>query len=137
MTANEAIKWLQEAEILDLTFGRNKDREAVDMGIEALENNDKLAEDLQNCLEMYKKKKAEVEALKNQWIPCSERLPEVGEDVFISVGERVCEAHLRASKEYFLIHSGRMLVKTEETDAWMPLPKPYEGDQNEKIPDEH
>lgn len=69
-----------------------------------------------------------IEALKQtQWIPCSERLPEVGEDVFISVGRDVWEAHLRASKEYFLIHSGRMLVKTEETDAWMPLPKAYEG----------
>ncbi len=73
-----------------------------------------------------------IDALKqNQWIPCSERLPEVGEDVFISVGERVCEAHLRASGDYFLTHKIKELVRVRSVDAWMPLPKPYEGGETE------
>ena len=36
MTNSEAIKWLNEAEILDLTSGNTKDRQAVDAAIEAL-----------------------------------------------------------------------------------------------------
>lgn len=37
MNNQEAIKWLREAEILDLTCGNTKDREAVNMAISALE----------------------------------------------------------------------------------------------------
>ena len=62
-----------------------------------------------------------------KWIPCSERLPEPYDDVIISAKGYVCEANLRDSKEYFLTHNARMFIKTEETDAWMQLPKPYEG----------
>ena len=36
MTNKEAIKWLREAEILDLASGNTKDREAVDVAISAL-----------------------------------------------------------------------------------------------------
>lgn len=69
MTNKEAIEWLKRIEeryILNGDEGFDKARkEALHMAIEALENNDKLAEDLQNCLEMYKKKKAEVKALEH------------------------------------------------------------------------
>lgn len=37
MDNQEAIKWLREAEILDLASGKTKDREAVDLAVEALE----------------------------------------------------------------------------------------------------
>ena len=37
MDNQEAIKWLREAEILDLASGKTKDREAVNMAISALE----------------------------------------------------------------------------------------------------
>ena len=40
MTNQEAIKWLREAEILDLASGNTKDREAVDMAISALQAQD-------------------------------------------------------------------------------------------------
>ena len=65
MTRDEAIEILR---YLPINIGRQNGKhliqEAMNMAIEALENNDKLAEDLQNCLEMYKKKKAEVKAWK-------------------------------------------------------------------------
>ena len=37
MITKEAIKWLNEAEILDLTSGNTKDKQAIDAAIEALE----------------------------------------------------------------------------------------------------
>ena len=37
MDNQEAIKWLREAEILDLASGNTKDREAVNMAISALQ----------------------------------------------------------------------------------------------------
>ena len=61
MISEEAIVILKAIYFLD-----EKKQEALNMAIEALENNDKLAEDLQKCLEMYKKKKAEVKALKRK-----------------------------------------------------------------------
>ena len=36
MTNQEAIKWLNEAEILDLTRGNTKDRQAINAAISAL-----------------------------------------------------------------------------------------------------
>lgn len=37
MNNQEAIKWLREAEILDLASGNTKDREAVDLAVETME----------------------------------------------------------------------------------------------------
>lgn len=37
MTPQEAIKWLNEAEILDLTSGNTKDRQALNMAVAAFE----------------------------------------------------------------------------------------------------
>lgn len=127
MTNEEAIQRLKEGAPFSALWDKQWE-EALSMAIEALEEYDKVADALNGYTELYRKLKEKYDNLKkqNQWIPCEERLPEVGEDVFISVGGDVWEAHLRASKEYFLIHSGRMLAKTEETDAWMPLPEPWE-----------
>lgn len=65
--------------------------------------------------------------LVNPWIPCSERLPEPFDDVLVSVNGNVFGAHLRESKEYFLEHKNRWLIRTENVDAWCEMPKPYEG----------
>ena len=105
MTKDEAIEVIEET-IDDLCDGRILD--LVPVRVSALE--------------------VAIESLKqNQWIPCERELPEPYDDVIISAKGYVCEANLRESKEYFLTHNARMFIKTEETDAWMQLPKPYEG----------
>lgn len=63
-----------------------------------------------------------------QWIPCSERLPEKSGDYLVTV------AH----------HSGELLVEVDQFDnengswwhymddviAWMPTPEPYKGEES-------
>ena len=63
-----------------------------------------------------------------QWIPCSERLPEDGEEVFVYLFCRqspyiawVEDSHWYT--EDFEIESG------EEPAAWMPLPEPWKGEE--------
>ena len=133
MTTEEAIKILTNIEAYLIAgnpiWDTDTIREAFDMAIDALENYDGVADALNGYAELYRKLKEKYDNLKkqNQWIPCEERLPEPYDDVIISAKGYVCEANLRESKEYFLTHNARMFIKTEETDAWMPLPKPYEG----------
>lgn len=75
--------------------------------------------------------KKAIEALKqNQWVPCSERLPEKDECVFV---------YLFADSPYIAWYDGVdwwctsdfALEKDEEPIAWMPLPEPYKGEQND------
>lgn len=95
MTRDEAIEIIES-----VSFFAPSDIDvdtALDMAIEALENNDKLAEDLQNCLEMYKKKKAEVEALKRKrgiWMPI-----EQGDNGY-SAGDFICSCCGKPNKCY-------------------------------------
>lgn len=123
MTREEAIHF---AECLknNWTINFNDMEEFCDMAIEAIENNDKLAEDLQNCLEMYKKKKAEVEALKQTaWIPCSKGSPEEGERVIVQYGDGSLGVIERVSlKRWNLINSPYAKVV-----AWTPAPEPWKG----------
>lgn len=57
-----------------------------------------------------------------RWIPCSEGLPEDGDDVIVTVwGDRVMIAwryHNEWETESFSLDD-------EEVNAWMPLPKPW------------
>ena len=82
---------------------------ALDMAINAL-----------NCSE-----------IPNNWIPCSERLPEESRKylvtVFDGIGKRTTSApYHRRSKSWTL--TGRMAYW--KVIAWMPLPEPYrEGEQ--------
>ena len=62
-----------------------------------------------------------------QWIPCWYELPRVGKYVLISVKGNVYEAHLRESEEYFITHKSLQYIRENEVDAWMDLPKAYEG----------
>ena len=127
MTRKEAIKWLKV--INTKKFGWDEYamqdsqteirerceqgvREAIDMAIEALS-----ADAVQG------------------WIPCSERLPSKS-------GDYLCTIPLDADETYtevLTFHKGRFYEDDDEWGAtyhddvlaWMPLPKPYKGGEDE------
>lgn len=72
-----------------------------------------------------------------QWIPCSERLPEQDGEYLVTV---YCtkNAIWVDNFEYFKTSDG-WVASSDAIDwngyvtAWMPLPQPWEGDSNEQI----
>lgn len=69
-----------------------------------------------------------------RWIPCSERLPESGVSVLISHVGFVTEDFLDIDEllgaEYFW-NSGISLDEELNNLAWMPLPAPWKGEEDE------
>lgn len=61
------------------------------------------------------------------WIPCSERLPDVGRDVLFCDSEWTEEGCLRADGDWWQFRWSTVMPK-EKVTAWMPLPKPYRED---------
>lgn len=62
-----------------------------------------------------------------QWIPCSERLPEIGQTVITSSDlGRVREATYKGF-DAWTIHG--VVHWTDEILSWMPLPEPYKEDE--------
>ena len=62
---------------------------------------------------------------KLKWIPCSERLPEVGEDVLFSVsGIYAAEGCLREDGNWAQFRWDGIQHKNM-VDAWVQLPEPY------------
>lgn len=61
----------------------------------------------------------------DQWIPCSERLPQDEQDVIGTTDEGIVE------KVWFNKHSktwyGSPFTRRKTVTAWMPLPEPYKG----------
>lgn len=64
--------------------------------------------------------KAIAEHGENQWIPCSERLPEKDGRYWISTKTITCEDNFENGE--FVFYRSNVL-------AWMPLPKPWGGKQ--------
>ena len=63
-----------------------------------------------------------------QWIPCSERLPEVGRCVLLSVGGLyTAEGCLRDDGDWNQFRWDAIQRK-DMVGAWMPLPEPYTKD---------
>lgn len=64
----------------------------------------------------------------NKWIPCSERLPEIHQDVILSLRSLDVEVGYRAETEpYFYCHGADgCYIDPKNVLAWMPLPKPYQ-----------
>ena len=75
-------------------------------------------------------KKYASEGPEPRWIPCSERLPEEGQDILayrvFGDDERIIPANY-GNGCWFDCH---MNCSVGHVVAWMPLPKPYEGEQN-------
>ena len=60
-----------------------------------------------------------------RWIPCSEWLPEVGQDILMSVGGMyTAEGCLREDGDWAQFRWNAILRKDTVT-AWMPLPEHY------------
>ena len=66
------------------------------------------------------------------WIPCSERLPDNDIDVLVTDGTDCAVAYWRTDAQAWddSMHGWCDLYGLEVT-AWMPLPKPWEGGQDE------
>ena len=61
------------------------------------------------------------------WIPVTERLPEVGQDVMFSVGKMYCaEGCLRSDGDWCQFRWNGIIPK-HLVDAWRELPEPYKG----------
>ena len=79
--------------------------------------------------------KQEEEKYNNGWIPCSEKLPDVRQDVLVTVkytgfmgmhGYWIKTGHMEAENDWCGDCAGGEVI------AWQPLPKPFQkGDNNE------
>lgn len=69
-----------------------------------------------------------IKALEAQeWIPCSERLPEPDEEVFVYLWDNVPYlASMNGDGQWETEHF--YLDVEDAPKAWMPLPKPYKGE---------
>ena len=79
--------------------------------------------------------KQEAEQYNNGWIPCSEKLPDVRQDVLVTVkytgfmgmhGYWIKTGHMEAENDWWGDCAGGEVI------AWQPLPKPFQkGGNNE------
>lgn len=63
--------------------------------------------------------------------PCSERLPEIGKDVIISMydhGELIVSIGCKCDEYYWDIEERIFYLPNDYVIAWMPLPESYKGE---------
>ena len=84
---------------------------------------------------------SELEALpsaqpEQRWIPCSERLPEDGQDVLVTyktTGKiHPCQYHDDGSRNPWYSYIDQCRAYMNVVLAWMPLPEPYREERTEE-----
>lgn len=68
-----------------------------------------------------------IKALEQRWIPVSERLPEVHQDVLLSFRSLDVLEGFRAETEPYFYCQGDY-IEPQNVLAWMPLPEPYKAE---------
>ena len=70
-----------------------------------------------------------------EWVPTSERLPELKEDVLASLKNGrlfvCCLYKYESTCEYWWIGEEEIHFRFDEVAAWMPLPEPYREESEE------
>ena len=119
MTREEAVEVLKERYLTCVGIGldnhANRVNEALDMAIEALQWQDRILTQ---------------DAVEDEWIPCSERLPEEYGEYLVTkrtIGWN-CEEYGSNDIAYF---DSDGFHKADKVTAWMPLPEPYKGGEKE------
>ena len=71
-----------------------------------------------------------------EWIPVSERLPLVGEEVNVSVCDETGDTRYNYTSHGWLTTNKEYWIVDNEINnyviAWMPLPMPWRGEKNEQ-----
>lgn len=74
---------------------------------------------------------------RGEWIPCSERLPDERQDVYVTVfwddyGDTITAYGMRTQFGWSLWNTAEAeLIKGYTVIAWMPLPEPWKGADDE------
>lgn len=71
----------------------------------------------------------------NKWTLTTERLPELGQEVIASCCDRAEETYVEKCVYADIFNGAKFWcdagwIKTETVIAWMPLPEPYEEEEN-------
>lgn len=66
---------------------------------------------------------------KEEWIPCSERLPEEGKEVLISSDSGLYIAELEILEGNVYWNETIEYRSVKRVSAWCPLPEPYKGEE--------
>lgn len=118
--AAEALMQLPSVQTGPLTvnFAREMDRETIE----------RLKDEMKNAPVLIMAVNDSVQP-EQKWIPCSERLPEIGQSVLLSVGGMYsAEGCLREDGDWAQFRWDAIQRK-DMVGAWKPLPEPYKGEQ--------
>ena len=108
-------------------FGNSEQLDDTISRREALDALTKQADEMSRWCERYQEQRKGVLTARNiikdlpsaqQWIPCSERLPEEDGEYLTTTEDGLCDVESYGDGEWFY----------DDVVAWAPLPKPWKGD---------